>query len=104
MRPYDENLLALPGGDLVIAGLQDLANGIVSENALLVSVAGPRLLGLGFVVPEIESQTESCEHRLYDMLELRLEKGAHAAYNALIGRIVSFANAYDLLHPRRLER
>lgn len=34
------------------------------------------------------------EHQLFTMLGKRLGRGAHAEYNALIQRIVSFANAY----------
>jgi hypothetical protein len=84
----------LPGGDLVAAGLDDLRKGILSENALLVSLASPRLRDLGLDVPVLATTDEPYEHRLYSALEIRLDKGAHAAYNALISRVVSFANSY----------
>lgn len=86
----------LPGGELVSTGLADLKNGIVSENALLVSLASPRLRGLGLEVPSLAMTDEPYEHRLFSALEIRLDKGAHAAYNALIARIVSFANAFNV--------
>ena len=39
----------LPGGDLVAKGLQDLAASTVTVEALLVSIAAPRLRGMGVV-------------------------------------------------------
>ena len=85
-----------PGGDLVAAGLADLETQTKSEAALLVSLAAPRLQGLGLVVPELKGVSQSYEHALYEAIEARMPEGAHAEYNALIRRIVSFANAY---HP-----
>ena len=92
-KPLDFS--TFPGGDLVKSGLTDLGNGVISESALLVSLAGPRLRGLGLEVPYLPMTDESYEHRLFSALEIRLDNGAHAAYNALIGRIVSFANSYS---------
>ena len=88
-------LIVFPGGDLVLAGLADLQAGVASENALLVSLASPRLRGLGFDIPVLATTNEPYEHRLFSALEDRLEGGAHAAYNALVSRIVSFANAFS---------
>lgn len=86
--------LEYPGGDLVQSGLKDLGAGIHSEAALLVSIASPRLEGLGFRVPELKGVPEPYEHALFEMIEGRMASGAHAEYNALIGRMVSFANSY----------
>lgn len=91
------NFRDLPGSDLVRDGLSDLEKNIRSENALLVSIAGPRLRGLGLPVPTMEFTQQPYEHELFGVLEERLGPGAHAAYNALIGRIVSFANAYTIV-------
>ena len=88
-------LNVFPGGDLVASGLADLEAGIASENALLVSLASPRLLGLGFDIPVLVTTNASYEHRLFSALEDRLGGGAHAAYNSLLSRIVSFANAFS---------
>ena len=88
----DDSLLALPGGSLVAKGLADLASGTRSEEALLVTVAAPRLRGLGFEIAPTEEPGPP-EHALFAMVEERLPQGAHAAYNALIARIVSFAQA-----------
>lgn len=89
-----------PGGDLVAKGLHDLELSTPTEEALLVSIASPRLQKLGFEVPELRQVPYPHEHALYEALEARLGRGAHGAYNALIGRIVSFANAYDRVVPR----
>jgi hypothetical protein len=90
-----ENTQALlPGEDLVTQGLADLAKGILSESALLVLVAGPRLRGLGIEVPQWPLD-EPFEHALYSLIEERLGTAAHSYYNSLIRRIVSYAHALE---------
>jgi hypothetical protein len=84
----------LPGEDLVIQGLADLAKGVLSESALLVLVAGTRLRGLGIQVPEWKL-SEPYEHALYSLIEERLGTGAHSYYNSLLRRIVSYAHALE---------
>jgi hypothetical protein len=79
---------------LVAKGLADLNAGLRSEEALLVLIARPRLVGLGFDVPKVDEASEPFEHQLYSVLERRLPDRAHYAYNSLFQRIVSFANAY----------
>jgi len=73
-------------------GLSDLAAGRESESSLLVAMAAPRLRRLGFDVPAGGSEHPS--HRLYELLSGR-DGGAHSRYNALIGRMVSFARAAE---------
>lgn len=90
----ERNETLLPGEDLVTQGLEDLARGVLSENALLVLVAGPRLRGLGIDVPKW-SLEEPYEHALYSLIEERLGTGAHSYYNSLIRRIVSYVHALD---------
>jgi len=90
-----EDLSKYPGGNLVATGLADLEKKMFSEEALLVAIASPRLRGLGFEVPLIHGVPLPYEHALYEVLEARMPRGAHAEYNALIQRIVSFANAYE---------
>lgn len=94
VKPNAESLKVYPGGDLVAKGLSDLEQGLRTEEALLVMVAGPRLRGLGFVFQGLDSVPRPYEHALYATLQERLPIGAHGAYNALIQRIVSFANSY----------
>lgn len=81
---------ALPGADLVEAGLADLQAGRESVPALLVAIGAPRLARLGLSVPASSSNPE---HRLYALLARDDPDGAHSRYNALIRRLVSFERA-----------
>jgi hypothetical protein len=84
----------LPGEDLVRQGLLDLAREELTECALLVLIAAPRLKRLGVQVPERPRQ-EPWEHQLYTQIEQRLGTAAHSYYNSLIRRIVSYSHALD---------
>ncbi|MDP9119791.1 MAG: hypothetical protein M3O15_00210 [Acidobacteriota bacterium] len=84
---------ALPGGDLIRQGLEDLARGTESVPALLVLVGSPRLRQLGLPVPE--PSVPSPEHRLYELLSAEDADSAHGRYNALIRRLVSFERAAE---------
>lgn len=81
---------ALPGQDLVAEGLADLTRGVETIPALLVSIGAPRLGQLGFTVP---SPIADAEHRLYGTLSGADPDSAHARYNALVRRLVSFERA-----------
>jgi hypothetical protein len=83
---------SLPGYELVRVGLEDLAAGRESEAALVVAMAAPRLRAVGLEVPASGAPWPS--HRLYELLS-RSGGGAHSRYNALVGRIVSFARAAE---------
>jgi hypothetical protein len=83
---------SFPGHELVSAGLSDLAADRESESSLLVAMAAPRLRRLGFEVPEGGGERPS--HRLYELLS-EADQGAHSRYNALVGRVVSFARAAE---------
>ena len=91
MRTMDHR--ALPGNDLIRAGLDDLAQGIESPQALLVAIGAPRLRRMGVPVPE--HPFTSPEHRLYHHLAQANSDAAHARYNALIRRLVSFERAVE---------
>jgi hypothetical protein len=82
--------LGLPGGELIDAGLADLAGGVTSRASLLVSVAAPRLRREGVPVTTVEPDADE---RLYHLLAESEGDLAHARYNALRAEIVSFANA-----------
>jgi hypothetical protein len=86
------DLSALPGAELVLAGLDDLARGQESMAALLVLIGAPRLRALGVAVPAGERST-SPEHRLYECLRAEDARTAHSRYNALVRRLVSFERA-----------
>jgi hypothetical protein len=84
--------LALPGADLVAKGLEDLRQGRETGEALLVAIGGPRLRRLGFDVP---NRYDRPEIRLYELLSAEEPDGAHARYNALLRRLVSFERAAE---------
>ena len=81
---------ALPGGDFVAKGMDDLARGDETEESLLVSIGAPRLRQLGF---ELVDPFPSPEHRLYELLQGMYGDAAHARYDALVRRLVSFERA-----------
>ena len=82
----------LPGRDLILDGLADLREGRETVCSLLVSIGAPRLRGIGIEVP---NPFEGPEHRLYALLAAEDSDGAHASYNALIRRLVSFERAAE---------
>ncbi|SRR5579871_3038712 len=101
---YDRDMVQvrseLPGADIVARGLDDLAAGKVSQDALLVAIASPRLRQIGFDVPELDKRVidgvaEPYEHRLYDLLSEEDRARAHSRYNALLRRMVSYARAAE---------
>jgi hypothetical protein len=83
-------LEALPGHELVEDGLRDLARGLETVPALLVSIGAPRLRRLGFEVPPT---IPDAEHVLYRHLARLEPDSAHGRFNALLRRLVSFERA-----------
>ena len=81
----------LPGHDLIIAGLEDIANRRQTVESLLVSIGAPKLRLLGFSLPD--DLVKDPEHKLYDLLAEENSDTAHSRYNALIRRLVSFERA-----------
>jgi hypothetical protein len=90
--------LGLPGGEVVDAGLADLAAERVTTESLAVSLAAPRLRREG--VP-IGSALEDPERRLFGLLQDTEGDLAHARYNALLRQLVSFADACRLIRIDR---
>lgn len=82
---------ALPGAELVEEGIRDLARGAETPASCLVSIGAPRLRTLGVAVPE--PTLPAAEHRLYALLAREDSDTAHARYNALLRRLVSFEHA-----------
>jgi hypothetical protein len=91
---------ALPGEDLIRQGLTDLAAGRETAAALLIAIGADRLRAAGVRVPSVAIADP--EHRLYAMLAARSPRNAHAEYNALVRRLVSFERALE--HRRRRAR
>lgn len=88
--PMTVILEGLPGGEIVAKGLADLAAGVESLEALLVSIGRPRLTMLGIDVPK---PLLDAEHRLYEQLASDGPDNAHSRYNALVRQLVSFERA-----------
>jgi len=84
----------LPGGDLILTGCNDLARGMETVAALLVSIGAPRLRRLGYDVPR---PLPTPERRLYELLSRNDSASAHGRYNALVRRLVSFERAAEAM-------
>jgi hypothetical protein len=82
----------LPGGDLVEKGRRDLEDGRETLEALLVSIAAPRLRKAGL---RIATAFPGAEHRLYVKLAETDPDSAHSRYNALLRRLTSFESALE---------
>ncbi len=78
----------LPGIELVEEGIRDLARGVETPMACLVSLGAPRLRTLGWDIPE--PVIPEAEHRLYALLAREDQDSAHGRYNALVRRLVSY--------------
>ncbi|MGH2630806.1 MAG: hypothetical protein ACRDHI_09650 [Actinomycetota bacterium] len=87
-----EASVALPGDEFVRKGLEDLQRGDETVESLLVSIGAVRLVRLGF---RVGHPIASPEHRLYALLAADAPDDAHARYNALIRRLVSFERAAE---------
>lgn len=87
------NYRMLPGGDLIEKGIKDLNAGVESQQALLVAIGEPRLTRVGVLVPNHAFTFP--ELRLYENLSQPDPDAAHARYNALIRRLVSFERAAE---------
>lgn len=85
-------------------GLHDLNAGTETVAALLVAIGAPRLRRLGVAVPGDDCIPAHPEHRLYALLTRADERTAHAGYNALIRRLVSYEHALELARAHTARR
>jgi hypothetical protein len=85
----------LPGADLVGRGLEDLARGAHSREALLVAAAATRLREAGLPVPPPDHLPPEPELLLYRRLRQERPADAYAFYNALLEQLISFASALE---------
>jgi hypothetical protein len=88
----------LPGYELVSKGVDDLAHGAPTREALLVSIAASRLREGGIPVPE--RVLDDPELELYRILRQERPDDAYAFYSSLLERLISFEFALDD-HNRR---
>jgi hypothetical protein len=82
-----------PGGDLIRRGVEDLRAGVESPAAMLVAIGKPRLTRLGVAIPR--DSLSSPEIRLYQYFWRTDPDTAHAQYNALLRRLVSFERSVE---------
>lgn len=75
---------------MIEQGLADLAAGVESVPALLVSIGAAHLRRAGTFVP---TAFEQPNRRLYRMLQRSHGDAAHSHYNALVRRLVSYQHA-----------
>ena len=90
----EERLKMLPGAEIVLPGLADLAAGRGSVNAGAVQAAAPRLRQAGLDAP---GRTDGvvAAHDLYRRLGEELGDGGHSRYNATLARVAGFARAAE---------
>jgi hypothetical protein len=84
-------VLGLPGGEVIDAGLAALAAGEESMESLLVSLAAPRLKREGVPLPR--DVFPDADVRLYRLLERTDTTMAHARYLACPRQAASFADS-----------
>lgn len=82
-----------PGEEIIAQGISDLADGLETVPALLVSIGAFRLRRSGISVPA--TTFENPEHRLYKLLASQNGDAAHSKYNSLIRKLVSFERAAE---------
>ena len=93
---------ALPGEDLIEAGVRDLREVRETVAGLLVAIGSPRLRRIGLQIPS--TLPDNPEHRLYDLLADDDSDSAHSRYNALIRKLVSYERAAESVGTTIAER
>jgi hypothetical protein len=85
----------LPGSELILPGLEDLAQGKNNTiGALLISIASIRLTKAGLDIPKVPLAVEP-ELALYDYLQGNRDD-TYSDYNALLDSLNSFCNALEM--------
>jgi len=94
--PFDASMLIeLPGGDLILRGIEELASGDTGEYGLLVLVASTRLGDLGLKLPIRDDIVRPVNLQLYELLQCSYGTGAYSRYNALLRSLSSFLHALE---------
>lgn len=92
----DESMLIdLPGGDLILRGISELASGDTGEYGLLVLVASMRLSELGLKLPKRDDIVRPVNLLLYELLQRTYGTGAYSRYNALLRTLSSFIQTLE---------
>lgn len=101
MSAADRLLEDLPGADLVLPGLEDLAGSRATPEAALVEVARSRLCSLGLTVSEPPAAGVDAELRLYERLGARYpDRDPYTVYCAWLEQLYSFVSALTQLRAR----
>ena len=91
----EARLKQLPGAEIVLAGIADVAAGRETVNASAVRSAGARLSRIGLGPLPTSRRGAPAAHELYERLSEELGDGAHSRYNAILARVASFAGAAE---------
>jgi hypothetical protein len=87
----------LPGADLVLRGLEDLAAGRATPEAALVEIARTRLRALGLSVSGAAAPARAPELELYARLGARHpDRDPYGLYCAWLDQLASFLAALEL--------
>jgi hypothetical protein len=90
------NIEQLPGGELILQGLEDLQNGEMDTvGSLLIAIAATRLTEAGLDFPR-QNLCPEPELTLYAQLEEERPLDAYPYYNALLARLNSFCHALEM--------
>ena len=92
----------LPGAELVGDGIAALERGERTLEALLVSLAAPRLRDIGLDIPRAADHIAEPNLALYAAVQQ--DGGDHFDYNALLGRLSSFADAAEWMLGRQARK
>jgi hypothetical protein len=98
MSALARSLEGLPGAELVLRGLDDLAHARESPEAALIEVAPTRLRSLGVPVPQAATAPGDAELRLYARLGARHpDRDPYVLYCAWLDQLESFLSALSQL-------
>lgn len=87
------DILSLPGGELVSQGLADSQAGLITPAACLIAIAHGRLLRAGLPIPP-EKKISHPEEQLYALLSNQ-PGDAYSRYNSLVRQLISFSQALE---------
>ncbi len=93
-------LEVLPGAEIALAGIEDLAAGRDTLDSAAVLIAARRLRASGLDVPEGPTSREQPGHVLYRKLVDSGTPDPYSRYNAILRRVDSFARALEGARPR----
>ena len=101
MSVGDGSFADLPGADLVLRGVDDLAHARSTPEAALCEVARTRLRSLGLPVPDVPADEGDAELRLYARLGARHpDRDAYVLYCAWLDQLDSFVWALTRVRER----